>query len=83
MVEYILTIFIILVVIYAFFKGCNINITVTVKQEFSDDDRQLLEDLYNKDGDMKDRETIMMEALDNAVRNINNIMLDVEEDTNG
>lgn len=83
MVEYILTIFIILVVIYALVKGCNININVTVKQEISEDDRQLLEDIYNNDGDMKNREAVMMDALDNAVRNINNIMLDAEDDTNG
>ncbi len=83
MVEYILTVFIIFVVLYALVKGCNININVTLKQEFSEDDRQLLEDIYNKDGDLKDRETVMMEALDNAVRNINNIMLDAEDDTNG
>lgn len=83
MVEYILTVFIIFVVVYALVKGCNININVTLKQEFSEDDRQLLEDIYNKDGDLKDRETVMMEALDNAVRNINNIMLDAEDDTNG
>lgn len=82
MTEYLLIILITFVIIYALIKGCNININVTFKQEFSEDDRQLLEDLYNKDGDMKDRETVMMEALDNAVRNINNIILDTEEDTN-
>jgi hypothetical protein len=82
MTEYLLIILVTFVIIYALIKGCNININVTFKQEFSEDDRQLLEDLYNKDGDMKDRETVMMEALDNAVRNINNIILDTEEDTN-
>ena len=83
MTEYLLIILVTFVIIYALIKGCNININVTFKQEFSEDDRQLLEDLYNKDGDMKDRETVMMEALDNAVRNINNIMLDTEDDING
>lgn len=83
MVEYLLTICIIFVVLYALIKGCNININVTLKQEFSQEDRQLLEDIYNKDGDIKDREHIMMEALDDAVRNINNIILDVEEEANG
>ena len=82
MTEYLLIVLVAFVIIYALIKGCNININVTFKQEFSEDDRQLLEDLYNKDGDMKDRETVMMEALDNAVRNINNIILDTEEDTN-
>lgn len=82
MTEYLLIILVTFVIIYALIKGCNININVTFKQEFSEDDRQLLEDLYNKDGDMKDREVVMMEALDNAVRNINNIILDTEEDTN-
>ena len=83
MTEYLLIILITFVIIYALVKGCNININVTVKQEISEDDRQLLEDIYNNDGDMKNRETVMMEALDNAVRNINNIMLDAEDDTNG
>ena len=52
------------------------NINIIIKQEFSDSDRQLLEDLYNQDGELKDkRETQMLEALDGAVRSINNIML--------
>ncbi|MBP5596728.1 MAG: hypothetical protein J6Y02_15180 [Pseudobutyrivibrio sp.] len=83
MTEYLLIILVTFVIIYALIKGCNININVTIKQEISEDDRQLLEDMYNSDGDMKNREAVMMEALDNAVRNINNIMLDVEDDTNG
>lgn len=83
MTEYLLIILVTFVIIYALIKGCNININITVKQEFNDSDRQLLEDIYNKDGDIKNRETVMMEALDEAVRNINNIMLDNEEESNG
>ena len=64
-------------------KG-NHNINIVLKQEFSDSDRQLLEDLYNKDGELKDkRETQMLEALDDAVRSINNIMLGIEEESDG
>lgn len=79
----ILLIIIINIMMYGLFRLMKADITITYKQEFSDDDRQLLEDMYNSDGDMKNREAVMMEALDNAVRNINNIMLDVEDDTNG
>ena len=62
-------------------KG-NHNINIVIKQEFSDSDRQLLEDLYNHDGELKDkRETQMLEALDGAVRSINNIMLGTEEES--
>lgn len=83
MTEYILTIFLIIVVIYAFVKGCTVNINVTLKQEINEKDRQLLEDIYNDKGDVKSQEFVMMEALDEAVRNINNIMLDNEEGING
>lgn len=83
MVEYLLTLLIFLVIVYAFVKGCNININVTLKQEFNDEERQLLEDLYNNDGDLKKRDDTVVEALDEAVRNINNIILGVEEETDG
>lgn len=64
-------------------KG-NHNINIVLKQEFSDSDRQLLEDIYNKDGEFKDkRETQMLAALDDAVRSINNIMLGTEEESDG
>lgn len=60
------------------------NINIIMKQEFSESDRQLLEDLYNKDGELKDkREDQMLEALDDAVRSINNIMLGTEEESDG
>lgn len=81
MAEYILIVFVILVVIYAFVKGCNINININVKQEFSQEDRALLEDLYNKDGDSKQDD--MQESLDTLVKNINSIMLGDEENLNG
>ena len=84
MTEYILIILVTFVIIYALIKGCNININISVKQEFSESDRQLLEDIYNKDGELKDsRDEQVLEALDTAVRNINSIMLDTEEDING
>ena len=80
--DYIL-IMILFTMLFTAFKLMKAEITIIYKQEFSDEDRQLIEDLYNDDGDMKKRETVMMEALDDAVRNINNIMLDIEEDNNG
>lgn len=83
MVEYILTVLVAFVIIYALLKGCNININISVKQEFSLEDRQLLEDLYNEKGDMKDREMDMLETLDGAIREINNIMTGTEEESDG
>lgn len=80
----ILLIMLLNVVMFGFFKLMKADITITIKQEFSESDRQLLEDLYNQDGDLKDRrEEQMLEALDSAVRNINSIILDTEEETNG
>ena len=73
MAEYILIVFVILVVIYALVKGCSVNINITVKQEFSQEDRALLEDLYNKDGDPKAKE--QEETLDAVLKNINDLML--------
>lgn len=81
MAEYILTIFVILVVIYALVKGCNINITVNFKQEFSQEDRALLEDLFNKDGEPKSKEAEI--TFDEVLRNVNAIMLGDEESING
>lgn len=80
MVEYILTVLIIGVIIYALLKGCSVNININVKQEFSQEDRQLLEDLYNKDGDPKDNTQDQLEAV---VKSINSIMLDSEEELDG
>lgn len=80
----ILLIMLLNIVMYALFKLMKANITITIKQEFSESDRQLLEDIYNQDGDLKDkREEQMLEALDSAVRNINSIILDSEEGING
>lgn len=59
------------------------DISVTVKQEFSESDRQLLEDIYNEKGDLKNNDAEVLEALDEAVKNINNIMYDTEVDVNG
>ena len=58
------------------------NITVVAKQEFSAEDRQLLEDLYNEQGDLKSKDADIRDALDQAVKNINEIMLDMEDTTN-
>ena len=83
MTEYILTVFIILVVLYALLKGCNFNINISVKQEFSQEDRKLLEDLFNEKGDIKDKEHDVQNSFDELIKNVNNIMLGVEDDTNG
>ena len=84
MVEYILTVFIILVVLYALIKGCNVNINITFKQEFCEEDRQLLQDLYDKDGEERDKQDERLrESLDDAVRSINNLMLGIEEESDG
>ncbi len=81
MVEYLLTICIFFVVVYALVKGCHINININVKQEFSQEDRALLEDLYNKDGDAKEKD--MQESLDDILKTVNSIMLGDEENING
>lgn len=82
MTEYLLIILITFVIIYALVKGCTVNINITVKQEFSAEDRQLLEDVFNKDGDPKDGFNFA-DSLDSVVRSINDIMLDNEEESNG
>lgn len=81
MAEYILTVFVIFVVIYALVKGCNINININYKQEFSQEDRALLEDLFNKDGEPKDK--VEEVSFDEVLRNVNAIMLGDEESING
>ena len=81
MTEYLLTILIIVVIGYALIKGCHINININVKQEFSQEDRALLEDLYNKDGDAKEKD--MQESLDDILKTVNSIMLGDEENING
>ena len=81
MTEYILTVFIILVVLYALFKGCSINININLKQEFSQEDRALLEDLFNKDGELKEKSDDI--TFDDVLRNVNAIMLGDEESING
>lgn len=81
MTEYLLTICIFFVIIYALVKGCSININISVKQEFSQEDRKLLEDLFNENGDPKEsNETV---AVDEVLRSINDFMLGNEEDING
>lgn len=53
---------------------------ITYQQKFSEEERQLLEDLYNEKGDIKNREFDMLETLDGAIREINSIMTGAEED---
>ena len=83
MLEIVIGVLLVVVIGYALIKGCSVNINITVKQEFSAEDRQLLEDLYNEKGDMKDREMDMLETLDGAIREINNIMTGTEEESDG
>ena len=83
MTEYLLIILVTFVIIYALVKGCSININISVKQEFSAEDRQLLEDIYNQEGDFKNKDNDIMEALDGVVKAVNDIMLDSEEESNG
>lgn len=63
----------------AIFKFMKAEITINYKQEFSDEDRKLLEDLYNNDGDPKEKYDIN-EAFDNLVKTVNDIMLDSTEE---
>ena len=77
--EYLLIILVTFVIIYALIKGCNININISVKQEFSAEDRQLLEDLYNNEGEPKEKFDVN-EAFDSLVKSVNDIMLDNNEE---
>lgn len=77
MTEYLLIILIVFVIIYALVEGCNVNININVKQEFSSEDRQLLEDLFNKDGDPKTVEATV--NVDEVLKNINDFMLGNED----
>lgn len=79
MTEYLLIVLIIFVIIYALIKGCNININISVKQEFSAEDRQLLEDLYNNEGDPKDQYDTNA-VFDNLIKSVNDLMLDNDEE---
>lgn len=79
MAEYLLIILVTFVIIYALIKGCNINVNISVKQEFSAEDRQLLEDLYNSEGEPKDQYDVH-EAFDAIVQSVNDIMLDKNEE---
>jgi hypothetical protein len=81
MVDAVLVICVLFCIIYALAEGCTIKINITTKQEFSQEDRALLEDLYNKDGDPKSED--VQATLDEVLRNVNAIMLGDEENTNG
>lgn len=69
--------------LFAMFKFMKANITITYKQEFSDEDRQLLEDLYNNNGDIKDHEQDVQDSIDTVIKTVNDLFLDVTEDNNG
>lgn len=75
----IILIMILNVMMYGLFKLMKADITITYKQEFSEEDRQLLEDLYNNEGDPKS-EYDMKDAFDAVVRTVNDIMLDNNEE---
>lgn len=87
MLEYALITLIVVIVAFMIFATLLIfhfmdiehNINISVKQEFSESDRQLLEDIYNEKGDMKDKDNEVMEALDEVIKNINDVMLDKED----
>ena len=78
MAEYILILLVGFVIIYALAEGCNVNINISVKQEFSSEDRALLEDLFNKDGDPKDTYDKAVNV-DEVLKNINDFMLGNED----
>lgn len=78
MAEYILILLVGFVIIYALAEGCNVNINISVKQEFSSEDRALLEDLFNKDGDPKDTYEKAVNV-DEVLKNINDFMLGNED----
>jgi len=59
------------------------SINIVYKQQFSEEDRKLLEDLYNEDGEFKNKNMDMLETLDGAIREINSIMTGVEEESDG
>lgn len=83
MAEYILIVLVTFVIIYALVKGCHVNINISYKQEFSAEDRQLLEDLYNDKGDLKSKDSEIPESLDEVIRSIQEAMLlDDEEGVN-
>lgn len=77
MAEYIFIVIVVFVIIYALVEGCNVNININVKQGFSSEDRQLLEDLFNKDGDPKTVEETV--NVDEVLKNINDFMLGNED----
>ena len=77
MAEYIFIVIVVFIIIYALVEGCNVNININVKQEFSSEDRQLLEDLFNKDGDPKTVEETV--NVDEVLKNINDFMLGNED----
>ena len=73
---------ILLFVVLSVYLDKSIKIVITHKQEFTESDRQLLEDLYNQNGDPQSSDAVLQDSLDEMVRTVNSIMLD-EENTNG
>lgn len=70
---------ILIVIMFGLFKLMNANITIVYKQEFSEEDRQLLEDLYNNEGDPKDQDDVNA-VFDNLIKSVNDLMLDNDEE---
>lgn len=70
---------ILIVIVFGLFKLMNANITIVYKQEFSDEDRQLLEDLYNNEGDPKSQYNVD-KAFDSLIKSVNDLMLDNDEE---
>lgn len=60
-----------------FCKNANLNLNINVKQEFSEADRQLLEDLYNNDGDLKQPDD--QPNIDDIIKSVNDLMVGSEE----
>ena len=86
MLEYLiallLTLFVGYIVIYSLIKGMKVDLHINIIQKFSEEDRKLLEDIYNSDGDPlkidKDAPDI-----DRIVTEVNKIMLGEEESIDG
>lgn len=68
---------IILAFLCIFCKNVNLNLNINVKQEFSEADRQLLEDLYNNDGDLKQPDD--QPNIDDIIKSVNDLMVGSEE----
>jgi len=65
------------------YKGCDKlsnGINISFIQRYSEEDRQLLQDLYDKEGDLKEEQA---KAIGEVLEEFNSIMLDEEVSSNG